>query len=493
VYGNSSSAFSTIHTLVHVEKIDPHRIIHILPTTSSNNPSFSNTEKTASLALTNFEHVPIFSGSSFCISEEHQKLVELVLSEEEEKGITIWEDKHLIEVQGEEHLAIFSNSPVDVNSSTRDESTSMTGSIALSSFEGESSAFTKEEIIQSYSILFLCDKYNVDPSIFSATNNNGLVYDGGIVVDASFRTSDPKIFACGSVAKWTSTYKEGISQGIYSSKEIGEHVASSIINFSVDDENIDTSTEILGTKPRGKSLAFVGGIHYSTLALPSLIGKNDQKMKVSITGDLTLDSLFGAQHQEEGVEGTLATNPTVYSKVINSSLGRIVSIDCAGTNLFSNDKLNAQAAFVGLHESFLANCVERYNRDEISDWSSYLKEDWLSAYKHDSFLRTLKNMKTTLLKEDHSTKRIVKTMEDMLLLEQKEDEVITSRRKKIIACFDGNPEDIKEKEETAKTIDASLCQFLTMYHSSALPMYNLTQLKEDVAAVAPTKGRAGKV
>ena len=38
-----------------------------------------------------------------------------------------------------------------------------------------------------------------------------------------------------------------------------------------------------------------------------------------------------------------------------------------------------------------------------------------------------------------------------------------------------------------------LCQFLTMYHSSALPMYNLTQLKEDVAAVAPTKGRAGKV
>ena len=503
VYGNSSSAFATIHSLVHVEKIDPNKIIHILPTTSSTNPAFPNTEKTAALALTNFEHIPSLSGfSSFKTSEEDHKLVELVLSQEEENGITIWEGKQLVEVQGHDHLATFSNLTIDANNSIRDGSASMEDSIALSSFEGESSSFTKEEITQGFSLLILCDKHNVDPSIFSATSNNGLVYDGGIVVDSSFRTSDSKIFACGSVAKWTSNYKEGISQAVYSSKEIGEYVASSLITLSVGDENIDATTnklseEILGTKPRGKSLSFLGGINYSTLALPSLITTiNDQKLKTSITGDLTLDSLFRAQHEQEEGETNegMTTSPSVYSKVVSSSLGRIISIDCAGTNFFSNEKLNAQASFVGLHDSFLANCVEKYNRDEISDWSLYLKEDWLSAYKHDAFLRTLKAMKTILLKEDHSTKRIVKSMEDMLLLEQKEDEVITSRRKKIIACFDGNPEDIKEKEVTAKTINASLCQFLSMYHSSALPMYNLTQLKEDfAAAVAPTKGRSGKV
>lgn len=58
--------------------------------------------------------------------------------------------------------------------------------------------------------MLLCgDTPNVDPDVFRAVNNSGLVYDGRLVVDPMFRTSDPAILAGGTLTKYSRVHGLG--------------------------------------------------------------------------------------------------------------------------------------------------------------------------------------------------------------------------------------------------------------------------------------------
>ena len=58
--------------------------------------------------------------------------------------------------------------------------------------------------------LLLCgDTPNADPDVFRAANNSGLVYDGRLVVDPSFRTSDPAVLAGGTLTKFSRVHGAG--------------------------------------------------------------------------------------------------------------------------------------------------------------------------------------------------------------------------------------------------------------------------------------------
>lgn len=59
--------------------------------------------------------------------------------------------------------------------------------------------------------LLLCgDTPNADPDVFRAANNSGLVYDGRLVVDPMFRTSDPAVLAGGSLTKFSRVHGAGV-------------------------------------------------------------------------------------------------------------------------------------------------------------------------------------------------------------------------------------------------------------------------------------------
>ncbi|KAG5187190.1 hypothetical protein JKP88DRAFT_288209 [Tribonema minus] len=51
------------------------------------------------------------------------------------------------------------------------------------------------------------DAENVDPDIFQAVLQSGLVYDGRLVVDLSCRTVDPSIYAAGTLTKFSRAFK----------------------------------------------------------------------------------------------------------------------------------------------------------------------------------------------------------------------------------------------------------------------------------------------
>ena len=71
--------------------------------------------------------------------------------------------------------------------------------------------------------LLLCgDTPNVDPDVFRAVNNSGLVYDGRLVVDPMFRTSDPTVLAGGTLTRFSRVhqYAEALRHERHNSSEV---------------------------------------------------------------------------------------------------------------------------------------------------------------------------------------------------------------------------------------------------------------------------------
>lgn len=71
--------------------------------------------------------------------------------------------------------------------------------------------------------LLLCgDTPNADPDVFRAANNSGLVYDGRLVVDPSFRTSDPAVLAGGTLTKFSRVHGTGAPRHEkFNAREVG--------------------------------------------------------------------------------------------------------------------------------------------------------------------------------------------------------------------------------------------------------------------------------
>ena len=77
---------------------------------------------------------------------------------------------------------------------------------------------------------------DVDLDVFNAIHNNGLVYNGRLIVDRNFQTTDPSIFAAGSLCEFSGRYKS-LSQGRalrldrYNGREIGSHLARAVFDI----------------------------------------------------------------------------------------------------------------------------------------------------------------------------------------------------------------------------------------------------------------------
>lgn len=85
---------------------------------------------------------------------------------------------------------------------------------------------------------------DVDPDVFNAIHNNGLVYNGRLIVDKNFQTTDASIFAAGPLCEFSGRYK-AISQGKllrldrFNGREMGSRLARSV--FDIYDPTIAAS------------------------------------------------------------------------------------------------------------------------------------------------------------------------------------------------------------------------------------------------------------
>ena len=89
-------------------------------------------------------------------------------------------------------------------------------------------------------VLITCCHRDVDEDVFKSIHDNGLVYNGRLIVDRNFQTTDPSILAAGSLCEFSNRYKS-LSQGRslrmdrYNGREIGSRLARSV--FDIYDPN----------------------------------------------------------------------------------------------------------------------------------------------------------------------------------------------------------------------------------------------------------------
>jgi hypothetical protein len=93
-------------------------------------------------------------------------------------------------------------------------------------------------------VLITAGHRDVDQDVFLSIHNNGLVYNGRLIVEKSFQTTDPSIFAAGSLCEFTGRYKP-IAQGRslrmdrYNGREMGARLARSVFDIYDSQANLD--------------------------------------------------------------------------------------------------------------------------------------------------------------------------------------------------------------------------------------------------------------
>jgi hypothetical protein len=65
----------------------------------------------------------------------------------------------------------------------------------------------KNELELQCRVLITAGHKDVDGDVFNSIHNNGLVYNGRLIVDKNFQTTDPSIFAAGPLCEFSGRYK----------------------------------------------------------------------------------------------------------------------------------------------------------------------------------------------------------------------------------------------------------------------------------------------
>jgi hypothetical protein len=234
----------------------------------------------------------------------------------------------------------------------------------------------KNELEVECKVLITAGHKDVDQDVFLAIHNNGLVYNGRLIVDKSFQTTDPSIFAAGSLCEFSGRYM-ALSQGKplrldrFNGREMGSRLARSVIDIydtQAQQEGMDDDLPSF-FMPQGAGGVLPGGIIY---------------YHIKSTNPL----LFEAPDGEEGTTSLTCDKLDIKTQtghLLKFTFNRIGLIDSV-TYMGSEEViLQSLWSFVGLHENYLNSLTSRYDQGIIPNAVEFLSENWAIALYHEWF------------------------------------------------------------------------------------------------------------
>lgn len=275
------------------------------------------------------------------------------------------------------------------------------GSKADRSSEGSS----EDTVVISCSTILTVNKMQCDVDVFSATNNSGLVFDGGLVVNAEFRTTDPNIYAMGSFSRFSRIHKLAVAHSSLNVRELASTVAATILdhhcNFRSDGTSVDSSLvrecQRTDSKLRPISSEYGFGKTIPVIVLPKFL--QPKTVTVSLPG--------GLHYCRSAVPGTAMDESTVSLStgdagaeniciVKMDSLGIVVEITCLSTSLLPARNMGSM---VGWHESHLNSLVFSFEAGYIPCLLEYFRSGWVSALCHDKFASFVSSLRAELVND----------------------------------------------------------------------------------------------
>jgi len=85
-------------------------------------------------------------------------------------------------------------------------------------------------------VLVTCGHRDVDQDVFSSIHNNGLVYNGRLIVDQNFASTDRSIFAAGPLCEFSNKFLSkamgrSLRMDRYNGREMGSRLARSVFDI----------------------------------------------------------------------------------------------------------------------------------------------------------------------------------------------------------------------------------------------------------------------
>lgn len=271
-------------------------------------------------------------------------------------------------------------------------------------------ACPEEEKILNCKVLVTAGKVDVDHEIFYAIHNNGLVFNGRVIVNNQFLTTDSSIYAAGSLCEFSQQFKH-LSPGRclrmdrYNGREIGVKLARSMLSML--DLDIlkglfeDTKDEMpYFYMPRGKGGVLPGGFYYYFILAPKYADPKELRNKAKNRPDVISDTI------KVDNEGTVTGH---YIKFTFSNIGLVDSV-----TYYSKEPIEVQSLwrFVGLSETYLNKLSERFNSKLLPDVAEFLSENWAMAIYHDKFAEFSNDIKVEFKQQINNVSDAVKVMVD---------------------------------------------------------------------------------
>uniref|UniRef100_A0A8C1WK50 Si:zfos-223e1.2 n=1 Tax=Cyprinus carpio TaxID=7962 RepID=A0A8C1WK50_CYPCA len=220
-------------------------------------------------------------------------------------------------------------------------------------------------------VFFSFSHKSVDYDAFKAINDACLVFDGRLVIDSSFHTNDPSIYAAGPLTKYSRRYHaDQWSNSCFNCKEVGQSLASVVLPLcdptlerpsgppSDQDHLIPAYNQ---AKIQGGRLP--GGYNYLHVTKPTAIGNK-----------------IAAQKGRDIVTGRTETGN--YFHLYLSSHDVVESITCLSKNTLPVSNL---LCLYRKHQLLLNHLCSRYDEGLVHDMYSYFRENWCFALYHDRF------------------------------------------------------------------------------------------------------------
>ncbi len=223
---------------------------------------------------------------------------------------------------------------------------------------------TKEQL--PVDLVVGCQPHKASRTVFMCLNNAGVVYDGRVVVDNCFRTSDPQIYAAGTVAKLSRRFGRNINFEHYNSRDVGTALANSII-AAFQGQPPPTAaptlgqqqTRVVGCPVPGGYLFVYAGVP-AAMASPSLAVPPHGRALHTVSDRGTLHLLLDAG-------------------------GSVHSVVYLGKAQIPVQKFSS---LVGLHASYLNGLVAKYDAGKVACLINFLTmEPWTELLFHEHFLQ----------------------------------------------------------------------------------------------------------
>ncbi|KAJ3314054.1 hypothetical protein HDV04_001085 [Boothiomyces sp. JEL0838] len=252
--------------------------------------------------------------------------------------------------------------------------------------------------IDNVEMFLYADKKSVDPSIHKTINNAHLVYDGALVIDKHFRTTDQYIFGAGTVTKYSINEKTEWALSMYNSKEVGERLAWVLLHLFcpiLDPYTLCRTYEIHQFKDSVKRFAVLPGnlkyFHFNKPVLPHFqIEPNCRDL------DIIKDSEYTNIHIDPN--------------------GYIQSFTYLGPR---DIPLSNLECLYSRHEKYFNRLIARFDEGVIPDFIPFFNENWALCMFHDRFAGFVLDSRAAGLQLEETAKLVSDLLQETKLTEKK--------------------------------------------------------------------------